>query len=83
MKQARTFDAKSYDLAAAFLSDEPELNTEAARANACMRHPASGRGRNRVHARDDGEDPMIRAIAELASLALFLSMLLVVGAVLQ
>jgi hypothetical protein len=37
MKQARTFDAKSYDLAAAFLSDEPALNTEAARLTlACV-----------------------------------------------
>jgi hypothetical protein len=37
MKQARTFDAKSYDLAAAFLSDEPELNTEAAKLTlACV-----------------------------------------------
>jgi hypothetical protein len=28
---AKTFDPKCYDLAAAFLDDEPELNTEAAR----------------------------------------------------
>lgn len=28
---ARTFDPKSYELAAHFLQDEPELNTESAR----------------------------------------------------
>lgn len=28
----KTFDTKCYDLAAAFLEDEPELNTEAIRA---------------------------------------------------
>jgi hypothetical protein len=32
---------------------------------------------------DDGECRMIRALAELASLALFISMVLVVGAVMQ
>lgn len=37
MKRARTFDAKSYELAATFLSDEPAINTEAAKITlACV-----------------------------------------------
>ena len=30
-RSSKTFDPKVYDLAALFLSDEPDLNTEAAR----------------------------------------------------